>query len=95
MQVGGEIREIWELACGVVKKGSELSKMSLDRTEEAVKCHPDSDVINVRRGELPMKNGRFAEATDYFNRLSDGGESCNCRPVGMKTVNQSRQSAGF
>lgn len=74
LQVGGEIREIWELACGVVKKGSELSKMSLDRTEEAVKCHPESDVINVCRGELLMKNGRYAEATDYFNRLSDRGE---------------------
>ena len=73
-QVGGEIREIWELACGVVKKGSELAKMSLDRTEEAVKCHPDSDAINVCRGELLMKNGRYAEATDYFNRLSDRGE---------------------
>ena len=33
-----------------------------------------SDVINVRRGELLMKNGRYAEATDYFNRLSDRGE---------------------
>ena len=73
LQVGGEIREIWELACRIVKKGSELTKMSLDRTEEAVKCHPDSDVINVCRGELLMKNGRFAEATDYFNCLSDGG----------------------
>ena len=39
-QVCGEIREILETACGIVKKGSELAKMSLDRTEEAVKCHP-------------------------------------------------------
>ena len=95
LQVGGEIREISELSCRIVKKGSELARMSLDRTGEAMKCHPDSDAINVCRGELLMKNGRYAEATDYFNRLSDRGESCNCRPVGMKTVNQSRQSAGF
>ena len=74
LQVGGEIREIWELTCEIVNKGSELAKMSLDRTEKAVKCHPDSDAINVCRGELLMKNGRYAEATDYFNRLSDRGE---------------------
>ena len=66
--------EKYELACGIVKKGCELTKMSLDRTEEEVKCHPDSDAINVCRGELLMKNGRYAEATDYFNRLSDRGE---------------------
>ena len=39
-----------------------------------MKYHPDSDVTNVRRGESLMKNGRFAEATDYFSRLSDRGE---------------------
>ena len=38
-----------------------------------MKYHPDSDVTNVRRGESLMKNGRFAEATDYFSRLSDRG----------------------
>jgi predicted Zn-dependent protease len=48
--------------------------MSLEWTEEAVKYHPDSDVTNVRRGESLMKNGRFAEATDYFSRLSGRGE---------------------
>jgi|TARA_B100001105_G_scaffold103847_1_gene83293 predicted Zn-dependent protease len=74
LQVDGETRKIWELACGIVNKGPGLAEMSLDRTEEAVKCHPDSDVINVRRGESLMKNGRFAEATDYSNRLSDRGE---------------------
>ena len=70
----GETGEIWELACGIVNKAPALAEMSLDRTEEAVKCHPDSDIINVRRGESLMKNGRFAEATDYFNRLSDRGQ---------------------
>ena len=74
LQVGGEIREIWEPACRILKKGSELARMSLARTKEAMKCHPDSDAINVCRGELLMKNGRYAEATDYFNRLSDRGE---------------------
>ena len=74
LQVSGEIREIWELTCEIVNKGSELAKMSLDRTEKAVKCHPDSEVINVRHGEFLMKNGRFVEAMDYFNRLSDRGE---------------------
>ena len=74
LQVGGEIQEICEPACRIVKKGSEVARMSLDRTEEAMKCHPDSDAINVCRGELLMKNGRYAEATDYFNRLSDRGE---------------------
>ena len=74
LQVDGETGEIWGLACGIVNKGSALAEMSLDRTEEAVKCHPDSDVINLRHGELLMKNGRFAEATDYSNRLSARGK---------------------
>ena len=80
LQVGGGIREIWEPACRIVKKGSELARMSLDRTEEVMKCHPDSEVINVCRGELLMKNGRYAEATDYFNRLSDRGRELQLPP---------------
>ncbi len=51
LQVDGETGEIWELACGIVNKAPALAEMSLDRTEEAVKCHPDSDVINVRHEE--------------------------------------------
>ena len=74
LQVDGETGEMWGLACGIVNKGPALAEMSLDRTEEAVKCHHDSDVINEHRGESFMKNGRFAEATDYFNRLSDRGK---------------------
>ena len=74
LQVKGETRKIWERACGIVNKDPELAEISLDRTEEAVKCHHDSDVINEHRGESFMKNGRFAEATDYFNRLSDRGQ---------------------
>jgi len=45
-----------------------------------MKCHPDSEVINVCRGELLMKNGRYAEATDYFNRLSDRGRELQLPP---------------
>ena len=67
-------RKIWDLGCGVVNKDPELAEMSLEWTEEALKHYPDSDVTNVRRGESLMKNGRFAEATEYFSRLSDRGE---------------------
>ena len=93
LQDGSEIWEIWELACGIVNKGSELAKMSFDQTEEAVKCHPDSDAINVCRGELLMKNGRYAEATDYFNRLSDRGErtATAAQLVWRRLINQGNQ----
>ena len=74
LKVQGDTRKIWELGCGVVNKDPELAKMSLEWTEEALKHHPDSDITNVRRGESLMKNGRFAEATEYFTRLSDRGE---------------------
>ena len=74
LQVKGETRKIWERACGIVNKDPELAEMSLEWTEEAVEHHPESDVTNVRRGESLMKNGRFAEATDYFSRLSGRGE---------------------
>jgi len=74
LKVQGDTRKIWELGCGVVNKDPELAEMSLEWTEEALKHHPDSDVTNVRRGESLMKNGRFAEATEYFTRLSDRGE---------------------
>jgi glycosyltransferase involved in cell wall biosynthesis len=73
-KVEGDTQKIWELGCGIVNKDPELAEMSLEWTEEAVKYHPDSDVANVRRGESLMKNGRFAEATDYFSCLSDRGE---------------------
>ena len=74
LKVEGGTQKIWELGCGIVNKDPELAEMSLEWTEEAVKHHPESDVTNVRRGESLMKNGRFAEATDYFSRLSDRGE---------------------
>jgi tetratricopeptide (TPR) repeat protein len=74
LKVAGDTQKIWELGCGIVNKDPELAEMSLEWTEEAVKHHPESDVTNVRRGESLMKNGRFAEATDYFSRLSDRGE---------------------
>jgi tetratricopeptide (TPR) repeat protein len=74
LKVQGDTRKIWELGCGVVNKDPELAEMSLEWTEEALKHHPDSDVTNVRRGESLMKNGRFAEAAEYFSRLSDRGE---------------------
>jgi glycosyltransferase involved in cell wall biosynthesis len=74
LKVAGDTQKIWELGCGIVNKDPELAEMSLEWTEEAVKYHPDSDVTNVRRGESLMKNGRFAEATDYFSRLSGRGE---------------------
>lgn len=74
LKVKGDTRKIWELGCGVVNKDSELAEMSLEWTEEALKHHPDSDVTNVRRGESLMKNGRFAEAVEYFSPLSDRGE---------------------
>ena len=74
LKVQGGTQKIWELGCGIVNKDPELSEMSLKWTEEALKHHPDSDVTNVRRGESLMKNGRFAEATEYFSRLSDRGE---------------------
>ena len=74
LKVQGGTQKIWELGCGIVNKDPELSEMSLEWTEEALKHHPDSDVTNVRRGESLMKNGRFAEATEYFSRLSDRGE---------------------
>ena len=74
LKVAGDTQKIWELGCGIVNKDPELAEMSLEWTEEAVKYHPESDVTNVRRGESLMKNGRFAEATDYFSRLSGRGE---------------------
>ena len=74
LKVEGDTQKIWELGCGIVNKDPELAEMSLEWTEEAVKHHPESDVTNVRRGESLMKNGRFAEATDYFSRLSGRGE---------------------
>ncbi|MDB4805240.1 glycosyltransferase, partial [bacterium] len=74
LNVTGQIQKLWELGCGIVNKDPELAEMSLEWTGEAVKYHPESDVINVRRGESLMKNGRFAEATDYFSRLSGKGE---------------------
>ena len=74
LKVDGESQKIWELGCGIVNRDPELAEMSLEWTEEAVKHHPESDVTNVRRGESLMKNGRFAEATDYFDRLSGKGE---------------------
>ena len=73
-KVQGDTRKNWELGCGVGNKDPELAETSLEWTEEAWKHHPDSDVTNVRRGESLMKNGRFAEATEYFSRLSDRGE---------------------
>ena len=74
LKVDGDTQKIWELGCGIVNKDPELAEMSLEWTEEAVEHHPESDVTNVRRGESLMKNGRFAEATNYFTRLSDRGE---------------------
>jgi tetratricopeptide (TPR) repeat protein len=74
LNVKGQIQKLWELGCGIVNKDAELAEMSLEWTEEALKYHPESDVTNVRRGESLMKNGRFAEATDYFSRLSGRGE---------------------
>jgi tetratricopeptide (TPR) repeat protein len=74
LKVEGDTQKIWELGCGIVNKDLELAEMSLEWTEEAVKHHPESDVTDVRRGESLMKNGRFAEATDYFSRLSGRGE---------------------
>jgi glycosyltransferase involved in cell wall biosynthesis len=74
LKVEGHTQKIWELGCGIVNKDPELAEMSLEWTDEAVKHHPESDVTNVRRGESLMKNGRFAEATDYFSRLSGRGE---------------------
>ena len=74
LKVEGDTQKIWELGCGIVNKDPELAEMSLEWTGEAVKYHPESDVTNVRRGESLMKNGRFAEATDYFSRLSGRGE---------------------
>jgi tetratricopeptide (TPR) repeat protein len=74
LKVEGDTQKIWELGCGVVNKDPELAEMSLEWTEEALQHHPDSDVTNVRRGESLMKNGRFAEATEYFSRLSGRGE---------------------
>jgi glycosyltransferase involved in cell wall biosynthesis len=74
LKVEGNTQKIWELGCGIVNKDPELAEMSLKWTGEAVKHHPESDVTNVRRGESLMKNGRFAEATDYFNRLSGRGD---------------------
>jgi len=74
LKVAGDTQKIWELGCGIVNKDPELAEMSLEWTGEAVKYHPESDVTNVRRGESLMKNGRFAEATDYFSRLSGRGQ---------------------
>ena len=74
LKVAGGTQKIWELGCGIVNKDPELAEMSLEWTEEALKHYPDSDVTNIRRGESLMKNGRFAEATDYFSRLSGRGE---------------------
>jgi len=73
-RVEGNTQKIWELGCGIVNKDPELAEMSLEWTEEALKHYPESDVTNVRRGESLMKSGRFAEATDYFNRLTDRGD---------------------
>jgi len=74
LKVAGDTQKIWELGCGIVNKDPELAEMSLEWTEEALKHYPDSDVTNIRRGESLMKNGRFAEAIDYFSRLSGRGE---------------------
>ncbi|MBT6467264.1 MAG: glycosyltransferase, partial [Kordiimonadaceae bacterium] len=74
LKIAGDTQKIWELGCGIVNKDPELAEMSLEWTEEALKHYPDSDVTNIRRGESLMKNGRFAEATDYFSRLSGRGE---------------------
>jgi uncharacterized protein HemY len=74
LEVEGDTRKIWELGCGIVNKDPEIAQMSLEWTGEAVKHHPESEVTNVRRGEALMKNGKFAEATEFFSCLSDRDE---------------------
>jgi len=99
LKVAGDTQKIWELGCGIVNKDPELAEMSLEWTGEAVKHYPDSDVTNVRRGESLMKNGRFAEATDYFSRLSDRGEKTAtaaqlvCRQLSGQGNEQDAESA--
>jgi tetratricopeptide (TPR) repeat protein len=99
LEVEDDMRKIWELGSTIVNKDPEIAELSLEWTEEAVKHHPESDIINVRRGEALMKNGRFEEAADFFSRLSDRDEKTAtaakiiCRQLSNKANESDRNVA--
>ena len=99
LEVEDDMQKIWELGSTIVNKDPEIAELSLEWTEEAVKHHPESDIINVRRGEALMKNGRFEEAADFFSRLSDRDEKTAtaakiiCRQLSNKANESDRNVA--